>query len=43
MVGTCRCEAEARERSVHLSEVPLMGEIIRYNEIDCGVMMGIIP
>ena len=42
MVGTWRCDAKARAEGVPMSEVDLMDEIIRYNEVDCRVMMEIV-
>ena len=42
MVGAWRCDALARENGVPISEIDLMNEIIRYNEVDCRVMMEIV-
>ena len=42
MVGAWRCDALAREHGVPMSEIDLMDEIIRYNEVDCRVMMEIV-
>ena len=42
MVGAWRCDALTREYGVPMSEIDLMGEIIRYNEVDCRVMMEIV-
>ena len=39
MVGAWWCEGEAQRLGVRLADVELMGEIGRYNEIDCKVMM----
>ncbi len=42
MVGAWRCDEEARRQSVPMTNLPLMEEIARYNEVDCKVMMEII-
>jgi len=42
MVGAWRCDAEARQKGVSMSELALMQEIARYNEVDCKVMMEIV-
>ena len=42
MVGAWRCERAARNHGISMSELPLMKEIARYNEIDCKVMMEIV-
>ena len=42
MVGAWRCDAKAREKGVPMSEVDPMNEIIRYNEVDCRVIMEIV-
>ena len=42
MVGAWRCDEEARRKGVPMTELPLMQEIIRYNEVDCKVMMKIV-
>ena len=42
MTGAWWCEGEAQERGCTLSETELMEEIIRYNEVDCKVMMEIL-
>lgn len=42
MVGAWRCDDEAGERGVALSDMELMGEIRRYNEVDCRVIMEIV-
>ena len=42
MVGAWRCDAEARQRGVSMTTLPLMGEIARYNEVDCEAMMEIV-
>ena len=33
---------KARDNGVPMSEINLMDEIIRYNEVDCRVMMEIV-
>ena len=42
MVGAWRCDAEARQTGVSMTELALMQEIARYNEVDCKVMMEIV-
>lgn len=42
MVGAWRCDGEARQRGVPMDQLELMKEIIRYNEVDCRVMMEIV-
>ena len=42
MVGAWRCDGEARKKGVPMAELPLMGEIAGYNEVDCKVMMEIV-
>ena len=42
MVGAWRCDLAARNQGISMSELPLMKEIARYNEIDCKVMMEIV-
>ena len=42
MVGAWRCDEEARVKGVSMREVQLMDEIVRYNEVDCKVMMEIV-
>ena len=42
MVGAWSCSSEAVERGCTLGETELMGEIARYNEVDCRVMMEIL-
>ncbi len=42
MVGAFSAAEEARRLGVPLEEIDLMREIVRYNEIDCKVMMEII-
>ena len=42
MVGAWRSEDEAEKRGVPMTEVPLMHEIVSYNEVDCKVMMEIV-
>ena len=42
MVGAWRCDEEARRQGVPMSNLPLMDEIARYNEVDCKVMMEIV-
>ena len=42
MVGAWRCDEEARKTGVPMTNLPLMEEIARYNEVDCKVMMEII-
>ena len=42
MIGAWRCEEEAREQGVPMSQFPLMKEVASYNEVDCKVMMEIV-
>ena len=42
MVGAWQCDEEAEQRGIAMTSLPLMAEIIRYNEIDCKVMMEIV-
>ena len=42
MVGAWRCDEEARQKDAPMTELPLMEEIVRYNEVDCKVMMEIV-
>ena len=42
MVGAWRCEEEGRKRGIPMSQLPLMSEIARYNEVDCKAMMEIV-
>ena len=42
MVGAWRCDEEAEKQGVPMTELPLMHEIVRYNEVDCKVMMEIV-
>ena len=42
MVGAWRCDEEARQKDVLMTELPLMEEIVCYNEVDCKVMMEIV-
>ena len=42
MVGAWRCDAEARQTGVPMTALALMQEIVRYNEVDCKVMMEIV-
>ena len=42
MVGAWRCDSEAAEGGVRLSDIPLMTEVAEYNEVDCKVMMEIL-
>ena len=42
MVGAWRCDEEARGKGVPMSQLPLMNEVARYNEVDCKVMMEIV-
>ena len=41
MVGAWRCDEQARQKGMLMTELPLMDEIARYNEVDCKVMMEI--
>ena len=42
MAGAWHAAKEAALRGVHLTEIPLMREIDRYNEIDCRVMAEVL-
>ena len=42
MTAAWWCDAEAREGDVSMTEIELMQEVARYNEVDCKVMMEII-
>ena len=42
MVGAWRCDEIARNKGLSMTELPLMDEISRYNEVDCKVMMEIV-
>ena len=42
MAGAWRCDEEAREQGVPMSQLPLMNEVVRYNEVECKVMMEIV-
>ena len=42
MVGAWRCDEEAKAMSVSMPEIPLMVDIVHYNEIDCKVMMELL-
>ena len=42
MVGAWRCDQEARQKGLPMTELPRMAEIAQYNEVDCKVMMEII-
>ncbi len=42
MVGAWRCQAEARQRGVSMTDIDLMREIERYNEVDCKVMSEVL-
>ena len=42
MVGAWRCDAEAQEKGIAMTELRLMQDIAKYNEVDCRVMMDII-
>jgi hypothetical protein len=42
MVGAWWCAEEAQTAGIALADVPLMGEIARYNEVDCRVVMEIV-
>ena len=42
MVGAWRCDEEARAKGVPMSQLPLIREVARYNEVDCKVMMEIV-
>lgn len=42
MAGAWHAASEAALRGVHLTDVPLMREVDRYNEIDCRVMAQVL-
>jgi hypothetical protein len=42
MVGAWRCDEESKEQGVPMSQLPMMNEVARYNEVDCKVMMEIV-
>ena len=42
MVGAWRSDQEARKQGISMAQLPLMGEISGYNEVDCKVMMEIV-
>ena len=42
MVGAWSCAEEAGRRGCKLADTELMGEVARYNEVDCKVMMEIV-
>ena len=42
MVGAWRCQKEARRLGKPMHDIDLMAEIVRYNEVDCKVMMEIV-
>ncbi len=42
MVGAWRCDEDTRKKGLPMTELPLMGEIAHYNEVDCKVMMEIV-
>ena len=42
MVGAWRCDTEAQQKGMPMTELPLMGDIAAYNEVDCRVMMEIV-
>ena len=42
MVGAWRCDEEARAMGLSMPDMPLMADIIHYNEIDCKVMMELL-
>ena len=42
MVGTWRCDEEAKAMGVSMLDIPLMSNIGQYNEVDCKVMMEIL-
>ena len=42
MVGAWHCDTEAREQGKALQDIPLMKDIVQYNEVDCRVMMEIL-
>jgi len=42
MTGPWWCDDEAADRGGSLLDTDLMQEIVRYNEVDCKVMMEIL-
>ena len=42
MVAAWKCDKEAREQCVPMSQMSLMSEVAHYNEVDCKVMMEIV-
>ena len=42
MVGAWRSDEAAQKKGLPMTELPLMGEIAQYNEIDCKVLMEIV-
>ena len=42
MVGAWRCDEEAHKQGLTMTGLPLMNEIVRYNQVDCKVMMEIV-
>jgi uncharacterized protein (TIGR02679 family) len=42
MVGAWRCDREARRLGVPMRQIPLMGEIGGYNEVDCRAMAEVL-
>jgi len=42
MVGAWSCAREAKEKGVAMTDLGLMKEIERYNEVDCKVMMEVV-
>ena len=42
MVGAWRCDEKAQKMGMPMTSLPLMDEIVRYNEVDCKVMMEIV-
>ena len=42
MTGAFTCEELARKEGKKLKDIPLMKSIIKYNEVDCKVMMEIL-
>jgi len=42
MVGAWRCHHEAVRRGIPMTEIALMGEIERYNGVDCKAMMEVL-
>ena len=41
-MGAWRCDEEAKKKGVPMTDLPLIKEIGRYNEVDCKVMMEIV-